>query len=282
MFKKNIFTVTKEAFVFYHEITTEIVLNDEKVQNLIHSNASFDLVLLEQVANEPLMAFAHHFKAPLVLFSTTGASEWVNHLVANPAPFSYVPHTFTKFTTAMNLWERVQNFLVHTYALYVKYFHLLPLYDVSVKQHFPNAPPIETLMYNASVVLLNSHAAVTPPYPTTPNMIEIGGFHIREELLPEDIQTALDKSDGAIYFSMGTNVDFRQLGETVLTDVLTVLAKLKQTVVWKLADENLPGKPENVLIRKWLQQRAILSKPKKQFKTKITIFNQILFRPQKR
>lgn len=136
-------------------------------------------------------------------------------------------------------------------------------------------------MYDASIILLNSHPAITPPYPTTPNMIEIGGFHIRKEILPQDIQATLDKShSGAIYFSMGTNVDFRQLGETVLTDVLTVLSKLQQTVVWKLADENLPGKPENVLIRKWLQQRAILSKTI--IYSPMQIFYPNFFRPQKR
>lgn len=262
MFDKNIFAIIKDAFVVYNDISTEMVLNDEKVQRLINSNETFDLILLEQVANEPLMAFAHHFQAPLVLFSTIGASEWVNHLVANPAPFSYVPHTLTKFSTQMNIWERTQNFLVHIYSLYVEYFYLLPMYEETVKKYFPNAPSVEEIMYNASIVLLNSHPAATPPYPTTANMIEIGGFHIREEeTLPKNVKAFLDNSiNGAIYFSMGTNVDFRKMGDKAVKEVLEVFSKLKENIVWKFADENLPGKTKNVLIRKWMQQRAILSK----------------------
>lgn len=266
LFEKNICTIIREAFVLYHDITTEKVLADKQVQQLIQSNASFDLVLLEQVANEPLMAFAHHFKAPLIIFSTIGASEWVNHLVANPAPFSYVPHTFTSFSTSMNMWERTQNLLIHTYALYIKYFHLLPKYDKTIKKYFPNPPRhIEDIMYNASIILLNSHPATTttPPYPTTTNMIEIGGFHIRgtQEILPNDIQNFLDNSiNGAIYFSMGTNVDFRQLGDKILSDVLSVFSKLNENVIWKFEDEHLVGKSENILIKKWMPQRAILGK----------------------
>lgn len=243
----------------YNTMTTEKMFSSEKVQQLIHSNATFDLVLLENVANEPLMAFSNHFKAPLVIFSTIGASDWINHLVANPAPFSYVPHTFSKFSTSMNIWERAQNFLIQLYSLYVKYMKLLPKYNQLVKKHFRNVPPVEEFMYNASVVLLNSHPAATPPYPTTANMIEIGGFHIRPEALPDDLAKFLnDSKHGVIYFSMGTNVDLKHLHESKLDNVLEVFSNLKEDVVWKFIDETLPQKPPNVQIRKWLPQRAIL------------------------
>lgn len=258
-FNRNIFLTIRYAFDEYSRLTTERILKEERVQQLICSEATFDLVLLEHVSNEPLMAFSYHFKAPLVIFSTIGASEWINHLVANPAPFSYIPHTFSKFSTSMNMWERAYNFLAHMYSLYVKYYILVPKYNQILIQHFPNVPSIEELMYNASVVLLNSHPAATPPYPTAANMIEIGGFHIRPEVLPGDLKNFLDNSsNGVIYFSMGTNIDIKQVGEDKLISVLDVFANLKENVLWKFADEQLPGKPNNVEIRKWMPQRAIL------------------------
>jgi glucuronosyltransferase len=38
-----------------------------------------------------------------------------------------------------------------------------------------------------------------------------------------------------------------------------VFSKLKQKVIWKYENDTLPNKPENVMIRKWLPQRDILS-----------------------
>lgn len=256
---QNVFATIGSIYESYGEMTTDKVLEDKKVQQLINSNTTFDVVLLEHFANEPLMAFASHFKAPLVIFSTIGPSEWVNYLVANPYPFSYVPHTFTKFSTSMTLWERVQNFLYHTYTLHIKNNDLLPKYDKTVKKYFPNPPPIKDIIHNVSLILLNSHPSPTPPYPRTANMIEIGGFHIKPEPLPDDLRNILDTSaEGVIYFSMGTNVDFAMLGTEKVKDVLDTLAQLKQKVLWKSKDEAMQGKPSNVEIRKWMPQRAIL------------------------
>lgn len=75
-FNSNLFAVIGRAFEMYGELTTEKLLMDVKVQKLIASKTTFDLVILEHVANEPLMAFASHFKAPLVIFSTFGRQSF--------------------------------------------------------------------------------------------------------------------------------------------------------------------------------------------------------------
>lgn len=241
-------------------MTTEAVLRDPQVQKLIRSNETFDAVILEQVANEPLMAFADHFDAPLIVFSTIAASDWVNHLVGNPSPFSYVPHTFSGFSTSMGIWQRAQNLLIQVYSLLVKYFILVPRYDRVIKENFPNAPPIEDVMHNVSLVLLNSNPAATPPYPKTANMVEIGGFHIRHEALESDVKEVLDGSEnGVVYFSMGTNVDLQLLGGEKVKEVLGVFSEMKESVLWKFKNESME-KTRNVKIRKWLPQRAILGK----------------------
>lgn len=90
-------------------------------------------------------------------------------------------------------------------------------------------------------------------------MIEIGGFHIKPEPFPDNLGEILDNATiGAIYFSMGTNVDIRMLGNKVMEGILKALGQRKEKVVWKYGDDSLPGKPDNVEIRRWLPQRAIL------------------------
>lgn len=239
----------------------ENLLSDPKVKSLINSNRTFDLVIQEFWSGESLMAFAHHFNAPLVIFSTTGASDWSNYLVSNPSPFSYVPYSLSEFTTSMTFLERAKNLFLHCYFLYLKHFVLLPKHQELITTHFPRPPGIEDVIYNVSLILLNSHPSVTPPYPLASNMIEIGGFHITEEPMPNDLQEFLDDaSQGAIYFCMGSNVQSKSMGRKRIGAILKVFSGLREKVLWKFEAEELPNKPANVEIRKWLPQRAVLGK----------------------
>lgn len=251
----------KESHAIYGVAECEELLKDAKVQSLLHSDRTFDLVLLEFWSGESLMALAYHFHAPLVVFSTIGASDWVNDLVSNPAPFSYVPHTFSGLGTNMTLWERVQNYFLQSYFLLLKHLVLLPKHQQIIKKYFPNPPDINDVVYNASLILLNAHPSVTPAYPLVSNMIEIGGFHIDSEALPQDLQKFLDDApNGVIYFCMGSNLRSKDMGEERITQILRVFAGLKEKVLWKFEAEELPNKPSNVAIRKWLPQRAVLGK----------------------
>lgn len=62
-----------------------------EVQAIIHNpKEEFDVVIVEQFIDDGLKGLAYHFGAPLVLMSTIGSGPWVNDLVGNPAPRSYV------------------------------------------------------------------------------------------------------------------------------------------------------------------------------------------------
>lgn len=41
---------------------------------------------------------------------------------------------------------------------------------------------------------------------------------------------------------------------------IEAFSDLPQRVLWKWEDDNLPGKPENVMISKWLPQQDVLGK----------------------
>ncbi|XP_076271252.1 UDP-glycosyltransferase UGT5-like [Rhynchophorus ferrugineus] len=94
-------------------------------------------------------------------------------------------------------------------------------------------------------------------------MVEIGGFHIDPpKKLPKDIQTILDGAkNGVIFFSMGSHVKSSDFSEEKRKIFLNVFKKLDQIVLWKFEDDNLPGKPDNVHIRKWLPQMDLLAHP---------------------
>lgn len=75
----------------------------------------------------------------------------------------------------------------------------------------------------------------------------------------------MDKSNefGVIIFSFGSLVAMNTLPEDVLAAFKNVFSQLPQTVIWKYENDHMPDKPENVVLCKWLPQRAILRESNK-------------------
>ena len=67
-----------------------------------------------------------------------------------------------------------------------------------------------------------------------------------------------DARDGAIYFSLGSNIVSSDLPEETVKVLVGAFSKLKQKVLWKWEKDSLPGQPENLKIGKWLPQSDIL------------------------
>ncbi|XP_063921674.1 UDP-glycosyltransferase UGT5-like [Zophobas morio] len=240
-----------------------LTLQEPPVQELIHSDEKFDAVIVEQFLIDDLKALASHFNAVQIVFSSTGSNLWIDSLVGNPSPPSYVPSAGLSYSSQMTFLQRVTNTLVYLLNVVMMHAYVYPNNEQTVQKYIPGAPHIEDFLYNASLVLLNSHHSFSQPVPHVPNMVEIGGFHIKPpKKLPQDLQTFLDgATEGAIYFSMGSNLRSVDLPTDKRDAILNAFAKLKQKVLWKWEDEELPNKPKNVEVGKWLPQQDVLAHP---------------------
>lgn len=212
-----------------------------------------------------MLGFSHLFKAPVVALSTFGPVKWVNDMVGSPAPLSYVPHPSLGLSDRMTFYERLTNAAYSTADhIYTELFYW-PMQCQIYNEIFPDPKPeLHVLQRNVSLVLLNTHVTLSTPKPYAPNMIEIGGIQIKRSpgKLPADLQTTLDDAtNGVIYFSMGSNIKSKLLPIKLREEMLTIFAGLKETVLWKWEDPNLPGKPDNVHISKWFPQDEILAHP---------------------
>jgi len=69
-----------------------------------------------------------------------------------------------------------------------------------------------------------------------------------------------------IVFSLGSLVAMNTLPDDLLGVFKTVFSRLPQTVIWKYESDDMTDKPENVVLCKWLPQRAILRKLNKYIK----------------
>lgn len=67
-------------------------------------------------------------------------------------------------------------------------------------------------------------------------------------------------TDGAIFFSIGSNAQSSQLPQETISVILNEFRKSKLKVLWKF-ETDLPDLPENIKIGKWLPQNDILAHP---------------------
>ncbi|KAK9883667.1 hypothetical protein WA026_001836 [Henosepilachna vigintioctopunctata] len=235
-------------------------IRNPKFKQLL-SSKKFDLVILEAIYSDSLIFIAEYLNVPLLLYSSVDAFYFSNFIFGNYAPASFIPNLLTGYTSDMTFFQRVDNLLISIACYLMHYTVGIPTHDIIVKDNFRNAPHIAEYNNKASVMLLNSDSSVTQPVPLVPGMIDIGGFHIKKpKKLPRDLEELLNNSKhGVIYFSLGSLLQSSEMSNQTIKTLIEVFSKLKETVLWKWEDEELPEKPPNVIIKKWLPQNDILA-----------------------
>ncbi|KAH8277483.1 hypothetical protein KR026_011518 [Drosophila bipectinata] len=243
---------------------TEALLKDPAVQELLGKNLSFDGVICETFMNDAHYGFAENFGAPLITLSTLGATGWTSDLVGTPSPPSYVPHNLLRFDDHMDFWQRAQNLGFQAYEYFYQNWIHLPRQEVLYRKYFPNnKQDFYEMRKSTSLVLLNNHVSLSNPRPYSPNMIEVGGMHINRNApkpLPNDILEFIEGAEyGVIYFSLGSNLNSKDLPQEKQKAILETLRVLKYRVLWKYENDSLADKPDNVYISNWFPQDDILA-----------------------
>ncbi|EDW96877.1 UDP-glucosyltransferase 2 [Drosophila yakuba] len=246
---------------------TETLLKEPSVQELLKQNRTFDGVICETFMNDAHYGFAEHFGAPLIALSSLGATGWTSDLVGTPSPPSYVPHNLLRFGDRMNFWERAQNLGFQIYEFIYENLINLPRHEALYRKYFPNnKKDFYRMRKDTSLVLLNNHVSISNPRPYSPNMIEVGGMHVNRKApkpLPKNIRKFIEEAEhGVIYFSLGSNLNSKDLPKKKRKAIVETLRGLKYRVIWKYEEETFVDKPENVFISHWLPQDDILAHEK--------------------
>ncbi|KAL3270165.1 hypothetical protein HHI36_009222 [Cryptolaemus montrouzieri] len=249
------------VFSFVASNMAENVLNNTEFQQIMQSREKFDAIIIEEFNTMTLKYVAHHLNAPLIMYSALDVNEWINQFQGNPDSPAYSPNIYLPYPTHMTLFQRSYNSISYVFNYLVRNFITLPLQNRLLHKYYPDAPHLSEFLYNTSLVLLNADSSIHEPLPKVPSLINIGGFHIKKpKPLPKDLQDILDNAKhGVIFFSLGSNLKSVDMPIKKREILLETFAALKQTVIWKFEDEELPGKPDNVIIRKWLPQNDILA-----------------------
>lgn len=246
------------------QVSSNVTLNSPEVLKL--ADEQFDLAIVGYFMNGFVIGVGQLFRCPTVLYFSAGGSGLTN-VVGNPAEVAAVPHMLLGYRNPMTFFDRVANTLINgvekIMLQYIRYTEL-PYYE----WNFPSKKgylSYDDAMRNVSLVLLNTHFTQTVPRPYLTNMVEVGGIQINEkpEPLPEDLQKFLDGAgnDGAIFISFGSNLRSSNMRLDKLEAILSMIRGLRQRVVWKWDQDEMPNRPSNVFIGKWLPQDSILAHP---------------------
>ncbi|KAI4462071.1 UDP-glucosyltransferase [Holotrichia oblita] len=240
----------------------ELLYSDPAVQDVLNGKETYDAVILEWMMSDYMQGIAYRMQVPSIVVTTFCPSASTSYVSGNPSIYSYMPHMLNKSGQKMNFWERTTNFLLGLFDIVFGYLYFKPLQEGILYKYVPEAPSIDELNANISLHLFNSDPIINGPLPMLPNVLEVGGIHMKPpKKLPDDLQKYIDESEhGVIYFSLGGNVKSKDIPQSRREEILRVLSKLKQRVLWKF-EEDLPEKPKNVETRKWFPQQDILAHP---------------------
>ncbi|VVC32403.1 UDP-glucuronosyl/UDP-glucosyltransferase [Cinara cedri] len=236
----------------------DMIYENGEMQTALGSS-DFDAVLVEPFMSHCVSYTAHRLKLPIIYITPVPTIEMLKRDFTghfpNPAIESNVfaghavPETFVqRFTNAMTI----------AYVLVAKEYSEWRLTRAEPK-HYDRVPRVQP-----SLFFVNGHFVSTSPTATSANVVNIGGIHLNTPVrdLTEDISEFIEQSpDGVIYFTFGSTVKMSSLPKHVEKAFLETFAQIPERVIWKYEDV-LTDKPKNVMTKKWLPQRDILSHPK--------------------
>ncbi|XP_050501045.1 UDP-glycosyltransferase UGT5-like isoform X4 [Diabrotica virgifera virgifera] len=254
------------GFVDYSLISCNYILHSDALKTILNypKDYRFDLIIFDNTCGPCTLPLIQRFHYPPAVEVTAFLlPQIVSENFGNNVALSYIPYSLAEFGKVTTFLQRLKNFYWIRAEGLVRKYYLNNVVEGQAKEIFgKQMDSLDSLENHISLLLCNLMQGFNHPQPLTPNIIPVGGLHIKPaKKLPEDLQRVMDNSkEGVILFALGTNVKPSSFSEDKRKAILDALGKLKQTVLWKFKG-NLTNIPKNVIIKKWLPQRDLLAHP---------------------
>ncbi|CAG9816008.1 unnamed protein product [Phaedon cochleariae] len=242
----------------YHLVKSKLV------QNVLRTNRVFDLVIAE--AHFPsILGLIGYYRCPWIGVSSMDPALQYHLAIGNPVHPVLNPDGNLDIADLENLnfFERFSSFIYRNAYIHEFKNELPRLTAISREYLGEDLPSLSEIQSNVSMLFTSAHPIFHNLRPVHANTIFIGsGIHLRKpEILSNNLKTFLDEAKGgAIYFSLGSNVNANILNPDFKKALLDTFANLPYHVLLKL-DANLTDVPKNVLVQKWMPQQDILRHP---------------------
>ncbi|XP_075223678.1 UDP-glucosyltransferase 2-like isoform X2 [Lycorma delicatula] len=242
---------------------------DPEFQKLIRSSDKiiFDLIITEiPFYQHSAAALGYAFNAPLIALDSHSLTHLDEEFSGNPIFLPYISDISLPFGSKMKFFQRFYNTWYKIIGSLRNRLYNLPRHERLIKTYFKDKyhlfPPLETMLKNISLYIINSHPGLNPR-PYLPNVVEVGGIHIntdQAEKVPEDLQKFMDEAtDGFIYFSFGTNIPTHKMPTNKFQSFIDALSKINKNVIWKVELNDTYVLPKNIFTKKWIPQKQVLA-----------------------
>ncbi|XP_055531270.1 UDP-glucosyltransferase 2-like [Wyeomyia smithii] len=227
----------------------------------------FDLVVYDFGCGPCLLSLLHKFNYPPLLSLTAfNNPPFSVDIVGGHKHFAYTPYFALNYNSKMNFWQRAYNTLLSLIGSIYRNMYIIPLVDQMARGHFKysNMAYLGDLEQRTVVMLVNTNPALDPAEPLPPNLIAVGGAHIKEpEPLPKDLEKFITSAPkGVILFSLGTNVRSDKIGEERQRMFIEAFRQMPHYhFLWKFESTFDLDLPPNVIIKRWMPQHSILAHP---------------------
>lgn len=256
---KNVFMeieLTAKTF----QVVNDHQLQHPEVKRMIDDPSEhFDLLIVELIM--PSMTyFSRRFHCPYIGVLPVDGSNYLFRSIGQPAHSIVYPELFSGFYGKLNVFERVQLILFDVFV-YIFSLKINGSEKELVWRHFRDRTPTDTILQEVSLIFVNSDPVFNYVRPLLPSVIPIGGTLARVPVKPLDKEVLhfLDgASQGFIYFSLGSNVKGKDLPSSTMKVILETFGKLPFKILWKYELDDLPNKPSNVVISRWVSQMEVL------------------------
>ncbi|XP_052756565.1 UDP-glucosyltransferase 2-like [Galleria mellonella] len=247
-------------------------LSNVNVQRLLNDpNETFDLFITEWFFTEVQIGIAAVYDCPYIWVSTIEPHWVITRLVDEYLHPAYNSDMLLGSSPPFSFYERVLQLTSQLMMTAIKVFYTNGIEEKTYTDVFSPLlakrgkvlPPYNEVLYNASLIIGNSHVSLGQATRLPQNYKSVGGYHIDdvETSLPEDLKQLLDNAKyGVIYFSMGSILKSKDMPDEIKTGLLRIFGELKYTILWKF-EEALPNLPSNVHIIQWAPQQSILAHP---------------------
>lgn len=240
-------------------------LSHPEVKRILNKGSQrFDLLIVEHLNYAPMMAFAELYDCPIVGITSLDTFLVAHENMGNEANPVVHPEILFPFThgqlTFLERWKSLKYYFRFRFVLQPRYNRQ---FAEQIKKHFPTVKAsIKQLDDRIQLLMTNTNPAMGSIRPLLPNTIQLGFMHIEppKQLPSSELKSFLDNSkNGVIYMSLGSNVQSKDLSAEILQTFLKVFGSLSYNVLWKFEADDLPNKPDNVMISKWLPQSDLLA-----------------------
>lgn len=179
-------TIGLLAYLGY--VNCENTLEFPAMKEFIAANEKFDLIVTELFNTDCLLGYVYKQNTPFIALSSSVMMPWAHARFGNPDNPSYMGNHFLYHGSEMTFKERFINMMYEEGLKWVyRFLFEKPAYEMAKKYFGESLPPLSEIAKNTSLLLVNSHFSLNLPRPLMPNIVEVGGIHLKppENKLPE-------------------------------------------------------------------------------------------------